>query len=146
MIEDLKKEFKKEFGIEPLIPEPYIIKGDKLFEISEGVKRVSLKIEPLNQGLLLAYGSKPSHRLLEYNKNRVKNYIVLNDKSSFLFTCNRRVLKKGIVEKHGKGPVYAAFNQNKEVLGVIQYKKGVYHNRVNIGVYFKEDDLNEVIF
>ncbi len=146
MISELKKRFEKDFGVNPVIPYNVISENDKLFEVSDELMNIKFKIQPISMGLLLALKNKPTHPLIELNKNKIKNYIILNDKSSFLFTCNRKLLKKGIVEKKGNGPTYAAMNKKREVLGVIRFKNKIYSNVDNIGYYLEQDKLKKVIF
>jgi len=55
-------------------------------------------------------------------------------------------MKKGIVKKKGNGPVYAAMNEKGEILGIIEYRDNIYSNKVNIGYYFEENKMDEVIF
>lgn len=145
MLDLIKKKFKEEYGAEPLIPENSVVFESKLFETSNSLKSLKFKIKPLSKGLLL-WDKYPTHSFLDYNKNRIKNYIVLNEKSSFLITCGRKLLKKGIIKKSGKGNVFAAFNEKKEIVGVIQFKNKTYNNKVNIGVYLDQDRLKKVIF
>jgi ribosome biogenesis protein Nip4 len=138
---------KEDFKINKLIlPKHFIIRNNMLFEVSEKLKNYNFKIKSLKGGLLLSNKNKPTQRLLELNKKRIKNYIILNDKSSFLFTCGRRVLKKGMVERKGRGPYYLAMNENGEVLGIVKYSDNKYNNLVNIGVYHKQDSLKRILF
>ncbi|MBN1923269.1 MAG: hypothetical protein JW791_00740 [Nanoarchaeota archaeon] len=146
MISDLKKSFKNSFGVEPLLPKNIIIDKSSIYEVSKDLAGISFKIKPLSKGLMISINNKPCHELLRINRNRLKNYIVLNDKSSFLFTCNRKILKKGIVKKKGNGPEFAALNEKGEVLGVIIFKNKVYNNKVNIGYYLEQDKLKGLIF
>lgn len=145
MIDEIKEEFKKDFGAEPLIPKNSIVFDNKLFQVSEALKDAKLKIKPVSKGLLL-YNNYATQAFLDYNKKRLKNYMILNEKSSFLLTCGRRVFLKGIIEKKGNSGVYAAFNENREVLGVVKYKDKKYTNAVSIGCYMNQDRLKRVIF
>ncbi|PIU88473.1 hypothetical protein COS64_03925 [archaeon CG06_land_8_20_14_3_00_37_11] len=146
MINNLSAKFEKDFGAAPIIPDNHVILGKSLFEISRELKNMEFRFKPLAEGLLLARGANPCARLLELNKTKLRNVIVLNEKSAFLFTCSRKVMKKGIVKKKGNGPVYAAMNEKGEILGIIEYRDNIYSNKVNIGYYFEENKMDEVIF
>ena len=74
------------------------------------------------------------------------DYLVLNEKSSFLFTCNRIIFIKGVVKKKGNGPNYAVFNEKNELLGIAFREKLGLKNKVNIGYYLSQDRMKEPVF
>jgi hypothetical protein len=145
MIEKLKKQFKEEFGALPRLPTSIVL-NDGVFEVSKELKNTVFKIKPLSIGLLLWDKYNFSQAFLEFNKKRINNYLILNEKSSFLITCGRKLLKKGIIKRKGRGNTYAAMNERKEIIGVINFKDKTYKNKINIGSYLEQDKLKRVVF
>ncbi len=146
MFEIAKERFKKLFGVAPIFPKNTIEYNDSLCEVSEELKDIKLNIEPLSKGILLFKKGRIYKQLIEFNKRKIKNKIILNEKSSFLFTCGRRVLKKSMEKKSGKGRFFVALNQKEEVLGIIHFDGKEYKNKINIGHYIAESSEKEVRF
>ena len=84
--------------------------------------------------------------MIDFNRKKIKDYLVLNEKSSFLFTCNRIIFFKGVNEKKGKGPNYVVLNQKSEILGIACREKTGLKNKVNIGYYLNQDNMKEPVF
>ncbi len=146
MIELAKERFKKLFGVYPIFPNNIIEYNDAIYEASKELKEIELKLEPISKGLLLFKKGRVYRRLIELNKKRVKNKIVLSDKSSFLFTCGRKVLRKGMEKKIGNGRFFVALNKREEVLGIVHFDGREYKNKINIGHYLLENSEKEVRF
>jgi len=145
MMSDVIRVMKKDFDCEPIIPKNAEFFKDSLVLMSNTLKDLSVKGPIISKGLVLFKKYAFSY-LLNLNKKKVNNYLVLNEKSSFLFTCSRIIFEKGVVKKRGRGPNYLVMNENLEVLGVAIYEKSGLKNRVNIGYYLKQNDFNEPIF
>jgi hypothetical protein len=92
------------------------------------------------------YKKKCFASIIEINKKIVKNYLILDDKSAFLFTCSRKLFQRGVLKKSGKGPIYAVFNSKMELLGVAKHEKSGLENKINIGYYLSESKHDEPIF
>jgi len=145
MIEKIKVKFEEMFGVVPIFPENIVTLKNNVFAVSEELKNFKLIKHPLSVGVQLNDARSPTWELLNLNKNRIKNYLILNDKSSFLFTCNRKVLKKSITKKSGQGPYFVVMNKRKELLGIVKFNRE-YSNVKNIGYYLDQDHLSSTIF
>jgi ribosome biogenesis protein Nip4 len=145
MINEVIKSFIDDFSNEPIIPKNTEVFNNSLVLISENLKNLKLKGTIFSKGLII-FKKKSFSYLINLNKKRLKNYLILNEKSSFLFTCNRIIFLKGVVKKNGKGPCYAVFNDNDELLGVAYHEKSGLKNKVNIGYYLNQDNLKEPLF
>ena len=145
MFERYKDFFLKNFGIVPIFPKNTAEFNGSLIDTSDELANFKFRIEPMFKGVVL-FKKLPFLSLLEINKNNVKNFVVLNEKSSFLFTCNRKLFSKGILKKKGKGPMFLVLNEKKEILGISYMSKAGFENKANIGYYMKQDNLNDVMF
>ncbi|MDD5054342.1 MAG: hypothetical protein PHG04_03110 [Candidatus Nanoarchaeia archaeon] len=145
MINQAIKSFEKDFGCEPIFPKNCGIFNDSIALMSRELKEMDFKISPFSKGAVL-FKKHAFSSLLEINKKRVKNFLVLNEKSSFLFTCGRTIFEKGVLKKKGKGPNYLVLNEKNEVLGVAFHEKSGLKNKVNIGYYLNQDKLSSPVF
>jgi ribosome biogenesis protein Nip4 len=145
MLKELSQNFLKDFGSAPFVPKETEEFNGSIVLVSNALKNLKLKGVPLSKGLIL-FKKKCFASLIELNKKNIKNYLILDEKSSFLFTCNRKLFHRGVLKKSGKGPIYAVFNQKMELLGVAKREKSGLENKVNIGYYLSEDKHDEPIF
>lgn len=146
MIDDVIKSFKEDFAAEPSIPKNAEFFNDSLIIMSEGLKNLKLKSGQIYSKGLIIFKKKAFSYLISFNKKKIKNYLVLNEKSSFLFTCNRTIFLKGVNKKQGRGPNYVVFNGNDELLGIAYREKSGLKNKVNIGYYLNQDNMKEPAF
>jgi hypothetical protein len=146
MINNVIKSFNDDFSTEPKIPKNSEFFNDSLVLMSEELKNIKLKSGQIFSKGLIIFKKKAYSYLINFNKKIIRNYLVLNEKSSFLFTCNRTIFLKSVIKKNGKGPNYVVFNDNDEVLGVAFREKSGLKNRVNIGYYMNQDNMKEPSF
>jgi len=145
MIDEVMKSFDKEFSVIPAIPKNAGEFNGSLVLMSEELKNIKLKGMPYSKGLII-FKKRAFGYLIDFNKKNLANYLVLNEKSSFLFTCSRTIFIKGVNKKKGNGPNYAVFNERKELLGIAFREKTGLVNRVNIGYFVNEDKFKEPVF
>jgi hypothetical protein len=145
MINEAIKSFEKDFSITPSIPKNAEEFNESLIIMSDALKNLKLKGMPYSKGLII-FKKRAFSYLVDFNKKKLNDYLVLNEKSSFLFTCNRTIFLKGVNKKKGKGPNYAVFNERKELLGISFREKTGLSNRVNIGYYLNQDRMKEPVF
>ena len=123
-----------------------IKKNNKLYEASRKLGKRRIKG---NAGVMLGYYRNktfwPTKYFLENNKRIIRNYVIIDSKTEFLFTCGRDLFKKSIKCKKGSG-LLVVFNTYGEVLGIVREQKKIYKNILNIGLFLKEDELEGVIF
>lgn len=149
MIKNLISGFEERFGFKPKLPKNIVFDNGKAFELNQGLMNAKFRTETMSRGILLATIGRrvlPSQYLLDMNKHKFKNVILLEEKISFLFTCGRHILRKSILEKRGKGPIFLVINIYDEVLGLIELKNKEYKNIICIGDCFNEDKLRSVRF
>jgi ribosome biogenesis protein Nip4 len=135
----------EDFSAEPVIPKNAEIFNGSLVLMSEELKNLKLKGAVYSKGLII-FKKRAFSYLINLNRKKLKDYLVLNEKSSFLFTCNRTIFLKGVNEKKGKGPNYVVFNEKGEILGIAYREKTGLKNKVNIGYYLNQDCMKEPIF
>ncbi|MDD4353550.1 MAG: hypothetical protein PHN56_03770 [Candidatus Nanoarchaeia archaeon] len=146
MFEDIIKSFKEEFSVEPSIPKNTEIFNDSLILMSEELKNLKLKNGQIFSKGLIIFKKKAFSYLIDFNRKKLTNYLVLNEKSSFLFTCNRIIFQKGVNELKGKGPNFIVLNEKSEILGIAVREKTGLKNKVNIGYYLNQDRMKEPVF
>ena len=125
-----------------------IIKGNipslKVYENESCIAVLSIK--PVSKGLVIFDKKTPYHYLLELNQDKVKNFLVLNEKSSFLFTCNRKLFSKGVIKRRGSGPLFLVLNERREILGLVNLTQSGFNTKIDIGYYLNQDNLDSVMF
>jgi hypothetical protein len=145
MLKEMSQGFFNDFGSKPFIPKESEEFNGSVVLVSNALKSLKIKGLPLSKGLIL-FKKKCFASLIELNKKSIKNYLVLDEKSSFLFTCSRKLFQRGVLKKSGKGPIYAVFNPRMELLGVAKRESSGLENKVNIGYYLSEDRHGEPVF
>lgn len=146
MLNELKFIFNEHFKVNPILPKNILIFKNKIYEVNNEIKNLNFKVNPDSVGLLLFDGKNIFKRLLEINQKNIKSILILNEKSSFLFTCGRTILKKSIIKKKGKGPFFIVFNSKKYILGIAKLEKKDFINIRNIGTYLKQDNTHKITF
>jgi ribosome biogenesis protein Nip4 len=145
MIDNVIASFEQDFLAKPDIPKNAEFFNDSLVLMSNELKNLKLKGPIFSKGLII-FKKKAFSYLIYFNIKKIKNYLVLNEKSSFLFTCNRTIFIKGVSEKSGKGPNYVVLNEKGEILGIAFREKEGLKNKVNIGYYLNQDNMKEPVF
>lgn len=116
--------FCKELGAECPIPAKEIVSiGVNVYWADEKLqKKAARRKETFSIGAPLGEiwkgKFKPSFLLLDEIAKISPNYVILNEKSEWLFICGRDVFKEGTIESHGKeGGFVIVLNTRKEALG-----------------------------
>lgn len=146
MINEVITSFKEDFGAEPSIPKNTEVFNNSLILMSDDLKNLKLKMGQIFSKGLIIFKKKAFGYLINFNKKKIKNYLILNEKSSFLFTCDRIIFLKGVKKKQGTGPNFVVFNDNDEILGIAHREKSGLKNKVNIGYYLSQDKMKEPTF
>jgi ribosome biogenesis protein Nip4 len=145
MINEVIASFREDFSAEPSIPDNSEFFNDSLVLMSKELKNLKLKGPIFSKGLII-FKKRSFSYLIDFNRKKIKNYLVLNEKSGFLFTCNRTIFIRGVNEKKGKGPNYIVLNEKNEILGIAFREKDGLKNKVNIGYYLNQDNMKEPVF
>ena len=131
-----------------------LLKGEKFFKKDGFFFQASGEIAQMKNkrgraGVLLGYEKKnvfhPTQYLLQKKISMIKDYVIISDEVEFLFTCGRDLFEKSVLEKKGISP-FVVINRKKEVLGIAAERGKIYKNIINIGFYFKENEMKEVLF
>ncbi len=112
----------------------------KHYLVDDALKHL-VQYEPKHIGIYLGTeGQKfiPSIALLQMIQEKTDEYIVLDDKSAWLFVCGRDIFPKSIKQESGTGKWKLVLNMQKEVLGVT-VKERMYKNYFDIGNFLRRE-------
>lgn len=137
------REFLKPFGeihIQNLkkVGKQYYQVPNKLLKELESIDEY-----PFSVGLFLGEETKtefiPSSNILRIIKEQSSKYIVLNEKSAWLFVCGRDIFFEGIEQDCFEKGNVLVLNEHQEVLGVAVKKGKEYKNVYDIGQLLRRE-------
>ncbi len=110
--------------------------------VSEKLTAIIDKIDefPVHEGFFLGKivnkNFVPSPYILNLIKDKTNNYLVLNEKSSWLFICGRDIFSEGIIKNNNpKAKLFLVLNERDEVLGLCKKDKNQFKNLFDIGIF-----------